>query len=324
MPCFHPIDGWYANSLNQNGKRSVTFKWHEAFLDMPVQVACGRCIGCRLERSRQMALRMMHESELHEENCSLTLTYNDESLPHRFIASYDVFGNPVYSGGLDRNHVPGFMKRLRWHCKRKISYYYCGEYGDENNRPHYHVLIFGLEFPDKQLCGKSHAGFDLYSSDVLSSLWRKGHCTIGQVNFESAAYAARYILKKINGDEAKAITWDGCPGPYTSIDVESGEIILREPEFAFGSTKPGIGRRWLEKFKSDVFPSDSVIHRGLEVRPPKYYGQILEKIDSALFADIKLRRRIEAVSRKEDSTAERLSVRERVKRAQLSMLKRSL
>jgi len=81
MPCYYPIKGYKSKKREPSGKRKIVFYAHQGLVDMPVTIPCGRCVGCRLERSRQWAMRCMHEASLHEENIFITLTYNPENLP---------------------------------------------------------------------------------------------------------------------------------------------------------------------------------------------------------------------------------------------------
>jgi len=190
MPCSKPLNAWQSPTPKSNGKKRIAFKQEHIGLEaLPLQIPCGQCWSCRLERSRQWALRCVHEASLHPDNMFLTLTYNEESLPA--------------DGGLDKTHFQKFMKRYRQHLERneggqKIRYYMCGEYGDQTNRPHYHALIFGHNFSDKTLFRKTDSGHNLYTSTILDNLWTHGFCNIGELTFESAAYTARYIMKKVN------------------------------------------------------------------------------------------------------------------------------
>lgn len=283
MPCYHL---W---PLRRPGQRTI-------------QVPCGQCVGCRLERSRQWAVRCVQEAQLHEENCFLTLTYSDKNIPE--------------GGTLVKKHFQDFMKRLRrFMGKERISYFHCGEYGEKSRRPHYHALIFGMDFPDKKLYKDTHAG-PLYVSAALERLWGWGFCTIGALTFESAAYCARYIMKKVTGDLAKS--------HYERVDPETGEITQLVPEYITMSLNPAIGKEWFKTFKGDVFPSDRVVVRGREMRPPRYYDKELKRDDEEAHADIKKRREAEASKHHGNNTRKRLRVREIVKLAQISNLKRSL
>ena len=151
----------------------------------PCTIPCGKCIGCRLAHSRQWAVRCVHEASLHERNCFLTLTFDDAHLP--------------VSGSVSVRDVQLFLKRLRKalsYQNIKIRFFACGEYGDKNLRPHYHLILFNYDFSDdRQLLRQTPYG-PLYISDFLFRLWPYGFHTIGNVTFKSCAYVARYVTKK--------------------------------------------------------------------------------------------------------------------------------
>ena len=303
MTCYFPLKGWRSKTVNKNGKRPIVFKRNEGFEDMPVTVPCGQCVGCRLDRSRQWAIRCVHEAQMHMDNCFITLTYSDKYVPDDFT--------------LVKKHFQDFMKRLRKKIQPlKISFYMCGEYGDENSRPHYHACIFGYDFPDKSLL-KERNGIKLYVSETLENLWRYGYSTIGDVTFDSAAYVARYIMKKRLGKDAKSA--------YERVNPLTGECYNIIPEYTSMSLKPAIGLRWYEKFKHDVYPSDSVIVQGREVKPPKYYDRLydIEAPDELMILKYRRKRELEKVNQ-DDLTSKRLEVRAKCKRLQAERLVRPL
>lgn len=301
MPCYHPLNGWKSRLANESGKRSITFDRARGFIDMPVQVPCGQCIGCRLERSRQWAMRCVHEASLHEDNCFITLTYDDDHLPE--------------SGSLIKRDYQLFMKRLRKRFGSDIRFFHCGEYGETTNRPHYHACLFNFDFPDKVLL-KTSMGNRLFISETLSELWPYGFSLIGDVTFESAAYVARYIMKKVTGDKSEA--------HYTRVDPSSGEMLQVEPEYVTMSRRPGIGSLWFDKFTGDVFPSDFITLRGKKMKPPKYYDRLYEFSAPDLLREIKSRRKFKAKSHSENNTLSRLQVRETVQKRRLEKLPRPL
>lgn len=310
MPCYKPLKGWRSRDKTENGKRSIVFNSNYGYLDMPVDVPCGQCIGCRLERSRQWAIRCVHEASLHSENCFITLTYNDQNLP-------------AYNS-LSKVDFQKFFKRLRRkYPEKKIRYFHCGEYGSKFQRPHYHAIIFGFDFDDKYHWS-THKGQKYYRSKTLEELWNeKGYCIIGDVTFESAAYVARYITKKQTGKGAsehyEIRDKDGNP----VYDRQTGEIYHRTPEYTTMSRRPGIAKEWYDKFKDDVFPNDYVVLRGKEMRPPKYYEKQFEIEYPSDYAKLKYNRKNAAEEFKENSTFDRLRVREKIKLKQFSLLKRS-
>jgi len=210
------------------------------------------------------------------------------------------------------------MKRLRKHAAKenhRVRYFHCGEYGEKYNRPHYHAILFGYDFPDKKLW-KEKAETKLYQSEILAKLWGKGFCSIGDVTFESAAYVARYVLKKITGDEAE--------NHYRYTDELTGESFQITPEYTTMSTNPGLGKSWYEKYKADAYPKDFVTIRGKRLKPPKYYDSQLEQECEQTYERVKAKRRNTARRRKQDQTRERLADREKVKTRQAEYLIREL
>jgi len=311
MPCYCPLTAWRSNSLNPNtGKRGITFTASEAYTDLPsISVPCGQCTGCRLDRARQWATRCMHESQLHEENCFITLTYANENLP---------------SGGtLIKKDFQDFMKRLRKQiAPKKVRYFHSGEYGEKFRRPHYHALIFGHDFDDKRLHTIQNDQ-RIYTSQKLEKLWPYGFSTIGTITFESAAYVARYCMKKVNGPLAEREDEHGLTY-YQNFCQYTGEIIDMQSEYSTMSRRPGIAAKWLEQNLTDVYPKDFItINRGQKVRPPKFYDSMYEKIYPSDFRKLKLARIKAAVPYKENNTDSRLIVRQECKERQLKKLVRN-
>ena len=192
---------------------------------------------------------------MHKHNSFITLTFSPEALEQR---------DSPWS--LNVRDFQTFMKRLRKKHNKKIRFFHSGEYGEKNKRPHYHALLFGHDFPDRRLF-RERDGIKLYTSNELQELWPFGFSTIGELTFQSAAYTARYIMKKINGDSAES--------HYQTTD-QYGEIHNIIPEYCTMSRMPGIGHDWLKKYKTDVYPNDYVIVNGHEIKPPRYYDSLLD------------------------------------------------
>lgn len=299
MPCYYPVNAWRSKIVNPSGKRSIVFNPIDSN-DESLVLPCSRCIGCRLERSRQWAMRCVHEASLHSQNCFITLTYSPEHFPE--------------FGSLNKDDFVLFMKRLRHKFGEGIRFYMCGEYGERLGRPHYHAILFNFDFPDRSLWSVRD-GVKLYTSKLLSELWPFGFSTIGDVTFESAAYTARYIMKKQTGDRAVSYLVLG----------DFGEILgERLPEYNNMSRRPGIGRQWFEKFKGDVFPKDFITMRGVKMRAPKFYDRIFDVDNPDDFEDVKLRRKFRACEESHNSTWERLRVREEIQLRRIEQLKRGL
>lgn len=305
MPCYHPLSAL----RTEDGRIVMSGSSRMATLQLP----CGQCVGCRLERSKQWAIRCMHEASLYPENSYITLTYSPQYLPEHSTLVY--------------KHYQDFMKRLRKHFKSNksnpVRFYMCGEYGDLNARPHYHAILFNVGFTDLKYWQTTPAGFKLYTSATLSKLWPFGHSSVGAVSFESAAYVARYVMKKQTGKDAHV--------SYAVIDHETGEvltdsqgnIISRVPEFNKMSNRPGIGFGWLFKYVSDVYPRDSVLMRNRLLKVPRYYDKIFKDHFPQEFALVR-QNRIDKYLHRRDNTYRRLQDKEQVALASLSKLKRGL
>lgn len=296
MTCYHPITAWRSiDGRGANGKWPLTFKANEGYRDLEVQIPCGKCIGCRLEQSRQWAMRCTHEATLHKENCFLTLTYDNYHL------------DP--SGSLNKTDIQLFMKRLRKRFPNKtIRYFQCGEYGELHQRPHHHVILFGLDFHDKEVVEIADTNFPLYCSRTLSNLWPFGLHRLGSVSFESTAYVARYVLKKIEHEGSDKHN-DG-----------------RLPEYITMSRRPGIAFGWIEKYKDDVYPHDFVVIRdGIKCKPPAYYDKIFDRIqDDYSLNTIKYNRKKEALNNPDFNNPRRLQVKETIQYIKADKLVRPL
>lgn len=280
------------------------FDIKEAYNDIPVMINCGRCIGCRLEKSRQWALRSVLESKMHDENCFLTLTYRPESLKEP----------QDYS--LKKEHLQRFFKELRRNQDKKIRYFACGEYGEKLNRPHFHVCLFGYDPPDKVFYKQTSQGHNLYISEFLEKIWSFGFVVVGELTFESVAYTARYITKKITGDKAES--------HYQAIYEETGELIELEPEFCLMSRRPGIGKEFYTKYKGDCYPKDSITVRGVKMKPPSYFDKLYEEEEPDHHRELSIKRKKAFYSRLEEQHSKRLMDKEIVKKAQISTLKRGI
>ncbi|AXL15017.1 replication initiator protein [Microviridae sp.] len=297
MPCYKPVTGWQREELNENGKRPLVFTKPKSDEYRELKVSCGRCIGCRLEYSRQWAMRITHEQQLHDDNSFITLTYQEEHLPK--------------NSSLEKRDWQLFLKKFRKKLyPKKVRFFMCGEYGGQAElgrkfgRPHFHAIIFGW-YPEKndlKPVQRTPSGEILYDSKFLSETWGKGFVSIGQVTFESAAYVARYVTKKITGDLKE--------DHYTDIDFATGEVINIEPEFTLSSRRPGIGGDWLKKYKKDL-EKGYITVRGKKMNAAKFYDRKMDEIDPFQMDDIKQKRQIRALENQE--TEERLAVKERKK-----------
>lgn len=257
MACYHPL---LAHRDKAGGE--VYFGAPHSVVSQSLQLPCGKCGGCLARRAQSWAVRIMHEASLHEANCFVTLTYDAEHLP--------------VAGTLDREAFPLFIKRLRKRIfPRKVRYFHAGEYGGRFGRPHYHACLFGFAFPDSVVVG-SRGGFPVARSELLQEVWPLGFSEIGSLTMASAAYVARYVLKK-----------SAVSAPL--VDADTGVVL--EKEYATMSRRPGIGAGWIDRWKDEVYPRDLMVLEGREIQPPRYYdGKLspveLEKVKAERFARV--------------------------------------
>lgn len=300
MSCYYPLPAWWAKTVNRKtGKRGITFSASDALLDRPLSVPCGKCVGCRLERARQWTVRCMHEASLYDRNCFVTLTYSPDYIPE--------------DSSLVKKDVQLFMKRLRKKYGQGIRYLCCGEYGASFTRPHYHLLLFNFDFPDKKFHHTSTSGERLYESESLNEVWKKGICIIGDVTLASCAYVARYVTKKVTGEDSD----------LHYVNIMTG--VIREKEFITMSRRPGIASHWFQKFSGDLYPLDSAVVDGQELKVPRFYDKCLEKVNPKLYKRVKLGRdkKISKYCLTEENSSRRLDAKAKFMNLVLKNKKRS-
>lgn len=243
-----------------------------------IDIPCGKCIGCRIEYSRQWANRMMLELQYHDSAYFVTLTYSDDFLPRNPVFDEDTGEYLMDSFSLRKKHLSKFMKHLRKHFPdQKIRFFGVGEYGSTTFRPHYHVILFGLKLDDLKLYKRTPQGDVLYTSKSLNECWSNylgkdssgvdrydqiGWCVVAPVTWETCAYCARYVTKKMSGPLEKQ---------YDNLNLE--------PPFSLMSRRPGIARQWYEdhpNWNEKEFINVSTKDGARKFRPPRYFDKLLE------------------------------------------------
>lgn len=304
MACFKPLHGirmpqYLAPGVpNPRAGQYLVYSYmehREPYLDPytgeyieEITIGCGKCVGCFLDKSREWAVRISCEaSEYPEEsNWFATLTYANAG---------DALRRPTFNDDdamvLDKTHPTLWFKSIREGYNRYfgdmpdfnadvgLRYYLAGEYGDHSYRPHYHVCMLNFPLPDVELIGRTATGNQLFRSPYLDRKWQRGHITLGRLTYKSAAYAARYCMKKANG--------------LTSAQYES---IGLEPEYTVMSRRPGIGYHYINENGARIYSTDSVVlpsTRGKSAnanKPPKYFDDKYALIDPSAVAKAKAKR----------------------------------
>lgn len=347
MTCYHPLKG-FPVGVNPSGKpayRITSYKvhhverhgqqWKDAYDDNispyaeevrmnPIEIPCGQCYGCRLQYSREWADRCMLEMKEHEENWFITLTYDDDHLPVCEVFDPDT-GECFDFGTLCKRDLQLFWKRLRKAIEpQRIRYYACGEYGDHTFRPHYHAIVFGLHLEDLEYW-QFDGRFTYYTSQFLADTWQNGRVIVAQATWETAAYTARYVMKKAK-DNGKYITDEYCIEPEFVTMSRGGS----SPS---GENLGGIGKQYFVDHGKELFEYDRIYvdtgKQSKDFTPPRYYKRLLDQIDPEE-ARRRSERRMEIATaklmakRKQTSVSylEMLEIEERNKKRQTEVLQR--
>lgn len=266
MQCLQPLYAVMRPDPSGSGKNQVVFGY-ESYLSVhnnphsewqALMLPCGRCLACKMRKAKEWSIRAVHEASLYDDNCFLTLTYNDGNLPA--------------DNSVSVRAVQLFLKRLRKRISpQKVRFLACGEYGSLNGRPHYHLCLFGY-CPDDLVDMSGFGVSKLYYSPTIAKLWPYGYHSIGDLTAKSAAYVARYTVKK---------------APLVDKERPDG----RHPEFLTCSRRPGLGHGWFDKYADDIYNYDRVVlPDGSIARPPKRYDAWFDSISPERFQCIKQHR----------------------------------
>lgn len=258
-------------------------KIHDIEINDYLEIPCGKCMICKANQARKKAERSMLEAACWEKNEVINLTYNKENLPY----------NEKYNEETDKmekiptlryKDVQDFKKRLlkQWAKKynqKGIRFICAAEYGEHYKRPHYHLIMFNFETPDKKFYGYTKKGSKEWGSEEIAKIWGKGNITIGEASAETIQYVSNYCLKKFKGKYSK--------GEYAELGVE--------PECVRSSNRKGLGAMYFEK-NMDHYKEFGEFYVGTEqgpkrVGPNQYFDKLLaDKYGDELLQKIKAKR----------------------------------
>lgn len=271
----YPLDS-YNDLVNRVSKEDIVF------------IPCGQCRGCRLNYSLQWAARLELESRSWKYGYFLTLTFSDEFIDKSYY--YDLYKHDFYQGSLNVRDMQLFFKSFRRKIEPfKCKVFYCGEYGDQFQRPHYHAIVL----TDYKLDLKFmyfRDGHNYYTCRLCDDAWmNKGYIVISDFSFEDAAYVARYCLKKVNLlDHVKH-----------EVIVSLGDVNFRTPPFSHMSLRPAIAREYVDKNYLTIYNDDLIYTRKSNsvqaLSPPRYFDKRLEELDPILYDSIKERRDLQSL-----------------------------
>lgn len=286
MSCYHPIVCYY-----KPGEK-ISFKpFKTGILDKDfkkISIGCGKCIGCKLDHSREWISRLLMEYEYNKECYFLTLTYNDENVPV----------------SLQKSHCQKFIKRLRNTFDfLNVKYFICGEYGEKTYRPHYHAIIFGVDFLNPNIFKpKKYDNNNHFYSDKLNDLWSFGYVIYAKANSSNIGYTTRYTYKKVGTDK------------------KLKDFGLQDT-FLLCSHKLGLD--YFLKNKDEIINRGCLYFNGQQYSIPRYFLKKLEVIDGESLKKIKRRNEIKANKMAASYSLVDLGKQELLKKLKLKFLKRN-
>lgn len=249
-------------------------------------ISCRKCIGCRLDYSRDWANRGYLESKKSKNNYFVTLTYDDEHLPmdEEITTSKGITYTRTddWKGNLRPSDLTKFIHDIRQYYYRErgktgIKYLACGEYGTKNQRPHYHIIFFDCPFESKDFYNARLIEHEYYwQNKIIEKYWTKGISNVSEASWNTIAYVARYVTKKAYGDQAE--------------DERAAKGQIAE----FIRVSKGIGKDYWDKNKEKILQTDSItIKNGKGVhqcKPPKYFTRLLKKENEELYKTVRVKR----------------------------------
>lgn len=204
-----------------------------------ITVPCRKCAACKANKRSEWYIRLKMESKDHDSIYFVTLTYSDNNLTFKPYHIGD--GEYKMLASLHKRDVQLFLKRLRKNTGQKLRYFVCGEYGEKTLRPHYHMILFGLDSKQKDV-------------EILKA-WQKGHVRVDPISEARMKYVTGYVLKQ---------------NAYEFMD----QCEFERP-FMNCSKKPMLGNSYIKKMKEwhkqDVTRNYVPIEDGKKVRMPEIY-----------------------------------------------------
>lgn len=239
MSCEHPMlaanlgkfDGKYKIKILGGIEWNVQKAEQRFGYDNLLLLPCGHCTGCKANHQREWSVRCALESSYHKENCMITLTYAEGRCPKKLV----------------KRDLQDFIKHMR-NKGIHFRYFACGEYGTKNGRPHYHIIMFGYWPKDAKFDFTSDAGYPVYKSRFVESVWKNGICTVSEMSPGTAAYTAGYVDKK-----------------------------LGLGEFSLMSKKPGIGERYFREHLFDIYAYDNLVGAFGISKVPRYCDKVADQ-----------------------------------------------
>jgi len=294
MPCYYPKTAYRKEGGNSG---PIVFQRPTGHSGVYLKIPCGKCMGCLVNKSRMLSIRIIHEAKQHEHNWFGTVTYDDDHIPHGHNLS-----------NRDHRLLHKYIRKARKPLKHR--YVTAAEYGGTTSRPHYHPVLFGLELTDLETWHTNNRGDKFYRAHELEEVWKRGQILVSDLTITSARYVASHTEKTVK-EAGNKYDANGKRRPYLAVNKETGEITQRVWPFMRYSNKPGIGKGWFDQWMGDLRHGNMIVN-GKKEPIPRYYLEQIKKADQELYDRLREKRlkAIETDEFKWNNTPERLRVRE--------------
>lgn len=353
---------FYIKSLKELQSYFCSYSAFKDYFDKNMDyqyIKCRKCDECKASYASEWSVRCAHEFQMRKLGAFITLTIDDSKANLfnteknlRHYCKRCVKGNRYIKYPINYTLCKGLLldelKRIRDNIYKrygiKIRYFGCGEYGEESERPHYHILIFGYSFPDKKQIDISKKGVPIYYSEELQSMWKYGLTTVQEINHRACMYTAKYVTKKLKftddislqeqyfGREPEFLIMskgscqsNRCPNIDDIVKNCKGMKSLRDLSNPYCKnckfTRGGIGYDWFQKYGLDVLKIGYVTIDGIKYPIPKYYLNVLKLTDETLYDKYKVKvlNRIDELEQlhPDDRSTEHLEVKKKIQKARL-------
>lgn len=205
MNCLHPL------TIRNPRYKDKRFFNGEFPQDYQITIPCGKCEACLVRKSNEWAFRLQNEYRNSKNAFFITLTYDEENVPVKTVLRCKpnqvgyIISNNLFNGDyipltkevktFDKKDCQLFIKKLRKHLGKGLRFFLASEYGEDRNRPHYHMILFNV--PESR--------YDWQTRDKLFELvercWNKGMCTVEKILDERLVYTAKYSLSTLDMPE---------------------------------------------------------------------------------------------------------------------------
>lgn len=175
--------------------------------DEYIEIPCGTCFACLKRKRLEWSFRLIQEIKQHKESSFVTLTFSD-----KYLAQFK--DNP-------KRPLMLYIDRLRKALGYRPRYWFISELGDDvkySGRLHFHGIFFGTSQ-------------ETLSFQLQRDKWIYGNSWVGYVNFKTANYLTKYMLKFQTDYKPVMLLSNGIGLSYINRKIFDWHLNNFEPRF---------------------------------------------------------------------------------------------